>query len=441
MSISPATVAATSATFAASPPNLLAQNALSVSDPHVILQKRVHSSLTHQHVYNTKIPTEFSCASQKSSGRCWIFACLNVLRTTMPYNLPDSFELSQTFVFFYDKLERVNFFLEHIMDTASEPLDGRLVQHLLSSPMNDGGQWEMLVNVITKYGVCPKSVYGEAWSATASLKVNRFLTGLLRSWAEVIRGMVKSGASKSDLNAYKQARVEDANRVLLMHFGTPPSSFTWDFHDKDKKAHSYQCTPLSFLNDHVNFKVEEQVSLINDPRNAYYKPYTVSRLGNVIGGRPVLYINVPIDVMKKYVKEILTDGKPVWFGCDVGKEFYRDKQVMDSEQFDYQSTYGVQSEQSKEGRLRYGQSLMTHAMVFTGCNVPEGADVPNRYRVENSWGTESGDKGYALMTDKWFDEYMYQITVDTNRLDDKIKECMKEEPVVLDPWDPMGSLA
>ena len=186
------------------------------------------------------------------------------------------------------------------------------------------------------------------------------------------------------------------------------------------------------------------VSLINDPRNEYYKTYTVHALGNVAGQRGSFYLNVPIEVLKKYTLEALRDDKePVWFGCDVGKCFNRDTMVMDDAQYDFDLVFGTTLAQNKEDRLRYGQSLMTHAMVFTGCDVEPGEEMPTKWRVENSWGSENGDKGYALMTDSWFDEYMYQVVIRKAKVlgDDKIKKALEEEPTELDAWDPMGALA
>ena len=290
----------------------------------------------------------------------------------------------------------------------------------------------------------PKAVYGEAWSSTASVRFNRFMTSLLRDWACKIRAAQSAGSSLTSLTEMKEAFLVEAHRVLTIHFGKPPTSFTFEFNDKDKKLHRFEaCTPMSFLNEHVPYVVGDQVSLINDPRNPYYKAYTVQSLGNVVGGKPVFYINVPIGELKKYTLETLKDDVPVWFGCDVGKHFNRARQTMDSEQFDYDLVFGTKPTQSKADRLRYGQSLMTHAMVFTGADVAPDATVPRRWRVENSWGDDTGDKGFALMTDAWFDEYMYQVVVDKSRFaaDEQLMKCLDMEPIVLPAWDPMGALA
>jgi len=441
------------ADFASNQINTLAMNCMTTQDPNKVLQSREHQRENHSHNYSIKVKNEGKATSQKSSGRCWIFACCNVLRNKLikEYSLADDFELSQTFVFFYDKFERVNYFLEQIIGTKTEELDGRLVQHLLSNPKNDGGQWEMLVNVIRKYGICPKSVYDDAWSSTSSLRFNRYMTTKLREWACLLRKSAESGKSVEDLREMKQDFLVQAHRILMIHFGSPPEKFSWTYHNTKKDENSFHrmdnLTPLEFLEKCCNgFDIDGMVSLIHDPRNEYYKTYTVEALGNVVGERGSFYLNVPIEVLKEYAMKTLRDDKePVWFGCDVGKSFNRDKQVMDDKQFDYELVFGAGANpsQNKEDRLRYGQSLMTHAMVFTGCDLPEGAKFPTKWRVENSWGSETGDKGYALMTDTWFDEYMYQVVVRASFFDndDRIKKALAGEPVILPAWDPMGALA
>lgn len=362
------------------------------------------------------------------------------------YDLPDDFELSQTYVFFYDKLERVHYTLQRLADTAAEPLEGRLVTHLLSDPMCDGGQWDMLVNVITKYGVVPKQAMGEAWSSTASRRFNSLMTAKIRQWGEELRALPDAGARKAAVGPM----MEEAHRLLLIHFGTPPSSFDWTFTTKKDKAFQRftGCTPLSFLAEHVNIDLTARVSLVNDPRNEYWRAYTVSMLGNVEGGKPVFYINVPIEVLKKCALQTLKNDEPVWFGCDSRRGFHRKTQTWDTEQFDFDLAFGTVPTQSKASRLRHGESLMTHAMVFTAADLPEGSDVPTIWRVENSWGEDSGNKGYAFMTDAYWDEYMYQVVVSNEvagaydaRIAAIIAEGVTDTTTAHPPWDPMGSLA
>ncbi|GMH92924.1 hypothetical protein TL16_g12490, partial [Triparma laevis f. inornata] len=444
--LSPYLLASAKKSYDSSPSNRVAQNAMSSNDPLTVLLNRDHAALNHQHHYSVRLSKELKATSQKASGRCWIFACLNVMRNQMAkkYDLPDTFQLSQTYTFYWDKLERANYFLNQIIDSKSEPLDERLVQHLLSCPMNDGGQWDMLVGVIEKYGVVPQSAYPDKWSSTASRRFNAIMTALLRDWAMQLRDC----AEIPECHKLREKFMVEAHRIATIHFGKPPVKFDWTFESsgKEKKFTRFvDLTPKAFLKEHVPYNVSDQISLINDPRNEYYKLYTVHALGSVIDGPPVLYVNLPVSELKKYALQTLKDDIPVWFGCDVGKEFNRKTQIMDTEQFSYEEFYGTQPTQNKEMRLRYGQSLMTHAMVLVGADQPDASAHPTKWRVENSWGAgdDNGDAGFAMLTDAWFDEYMYQVVVEKKRIeqDDKIKEALKGEVAVLPAWDPMGALA
>ncbi|GMI27305.1 hypothetical protein TeGR_g4676 [Tetraparma gracilis] len=446
MSLAPSHLSSYSAQL--TPQHRLSSHALTRSDPVPVLLKASREP-AHAPSFSLRLPREFDATSQRASGRCWIFACLNMLRRSMlgKLDLPASFQLSQSYVFFFDKLERCNYFLDSVIGTAASPLDSRLVQHLLSSPLNDGGQWEMLVNVIEKYGVVPLDAYPDTWSSTASLKMNRFLTSLLRSWAAKLREAIEGGRGEAELEGMKQGYLAEAYRVLVIHLGEPPSSVDFSFHAAKDKLFTRlpSMSPLDFYHTQVPTQTGAFVSLINDPRNPYFAAYTVEYLGNVVGGLPVYYINVPIELLKKYALRTLQAGESVWMGCDFGKHFNRSTQVMDTEQFAHDLVYGVEPEQSKEERLRYGQSLMTHAMQFVGADLPEGREFPTKWRIENSHGKELGDKGYALMTDEWFDEYMYQIAVRKDMVveDERIKALLDDtsKVTVLPAWDPMGALA
>lgn len=358
------------------------------------LAHSVVSTYDHR-VWSHKITTEGKCTAQKSSGRCWIFACMNVMRIEMMRKykgLKDDFELSQSFVFFYDKLERANYFLETIIDTCEEPLDSRLVSHLLQNGnlMSDGGQWDMLVNVVTKYGVCPKAAFPDSHAAKASRPMNLFLRQKLRAFAVQLRSMEPS--DKKAMRAAKLKMMEKIYQALVIFLGQPPSTFEWTYpeakdqkgaavvksddtaatkEDGDNKTRTFRkrhtgLTPLRFYKDFVPFDMDAKISLINDPRNDYFKMYTVKMLGNVVGGHVVRYINVPIDVLKSCAATTIADKNlPVWFGCDVGKHKSNDLGAMDTGVRDLDSAFpglaGVKM--TKEQRLRYGHSLMTHAMV------------------------------------------------------------------------------
>ncbi|EGD80166.1 bleomycin hydrolase [Salpingoeca rosetta] len=429
------------AEFDAEPRFKLSQNAVTRNDVKEVLPRHNITTTYEDKSFSTKLK-EMKATNQKSSGRCWLFAAANCMRLAMKekYNLPDDFELSQSYLFFWDKLERANYFTNAILETLDEDLDGRLVQHLLSDPLGDGGQWDMAVNIVLKYGIVPKSQYPESFSSCNTRHMNAFLTAKLRDFACDLRATARE-LSKEELAKKRDAFLAMVYRVLAIHLGTPPTTFDWCYTDTDKKFHRISnLTPLQFYREYVPFKVEDYQSLIHDPRNAVERVYTVKYLGNVLGGdrELVKHINVPIDLIRSLCKKQLDQGMPVWFGVDVGKEYHRKMAVMDTRLFDYDLVFGTRPALSKADRLRYGQSLMTHAMVFTGYNEADGKI--DKWRVENSWGKDVGDSGYYLMTDEWFDEYLYQIVAPKAMVEEMVKVDMKDV-VELPPWDPMGALA
>ena len=390
--------------------------------------------------FSTKLD-EWKATNQKSSGRCWLFATLNLFRPgTMKKMNVKEFEFSQAHIHFWDKFERSNHFLEAIIETSGRPVDDRTIHFLLSDPIGDGGQWNMAMNLIRKHGLVPKSAYPESNSSSSTRWMNSILKDILRSSASEIRGILDSGGSEKEARSHKESRMEDIWRVLCIHLGTPPESFDWQWRDKDKEFHRRgEMTPQQFADEFVDVDWEEYVCIVNDPRNEYYQTYTVDYLQNVAGGPPVVYLNVPSDEMKSITQEILEDGMPVWMGCDVGKQMDRKRGLWDANLFETNELYCVDYGMSKADRLRYGQTMMTHAMLFTGVDVYEGK--PRRWRVENSWGDDSGQKGFYTMNDNWYDEHMFEIASPKKYLTDKMVKGLETVPIVLEAWDPMGSLA
>ena len=393
------------------------------------------------HVINGEMPT----TNQKSSGRCWGFAGLNLFRIYLgrKYNLRD-FQFSQSYFMFWDKLEKSNYFLESIIKTADEDWNSRLIMHLLSNPIQDGGQWDMWVNLVEKYGVVPQSEMPESYSSSKSMRMNRMITRKLRENAIQLRNMKNKDASNNDILSKKKQMLEQIYKMLTIHLGNPPNKFDWQIRDKKKNFIKFEnLNPNSFYSDHIGLKLDEYVCLIHCPMSdkEYNKVYTVKFLGNVVEGNPIKYLNVEIDDMKKATISSLKNDEPVWFGCDVSKHFHRELGVMDIDLFNYDSFYNLKFGMSKASRLEYGDSQMTHAMLFTGVDL-DSKNKPKKWRVENSWGNKGGDKGYHIMTDKWFDEYNYEIVVHKKHIPQKFLDLLnKEKPVHLDPWDPMGALA
>ena len=378
--------------------------------------------------------------NQKQSGRCWLFAALNCMRfQIMKKRNLDTFELSQNYQMFWDKLEKANFFLDSIIETANEPLDSRLVAHLLSAPEGDGGQWDMYCAIADKYGCVPKYVMPETFSSSQTRTLVSLITVKLREDAKILREAVAAGM---DVEPVKKDMLAEIYNILVVALGEPPTSFTFECRDKDKNFHrDADITPKAFFDKYVGLTLDDYVSIINAPTKdkPYYKTFTVDFLGNVVSGRPLKYLNLPADDMRDLAVAQLQDGEPVWFGCDVGKMLMRDYGLMGLHTYDYEGLLGVKFGLDKAGRLDYGESLMTHAMVFLGVNLVDGK--PNRWKVENSWGDKSGQDGYFIMTDDWFGEYNYQVVVNKKYLSAEQNAMFGQEPIHLKPWDPMGSLA
>ena len=398
----------------------------------------------------TEIDDSFSCklddwsvTNQKRSGRCWIFAGTNLLRVgaMKKMNLKE-FEFSQSYVFFWDKIERANYFLESIIDTADRPDGDRTVDFLLDNVANDGGQWNMFVSLVRKHGLVPKTAMPESESSSNSRMMNKALKAKLREGAKRLREMYAKDAVIQKLREAKHEILTVIYRILSIHIGTPPSRFDWQWRDKDDKFHRDRLmTPQEFAKKYVTLDLDGYVCLVHDPRpsSPFDRTFTVAYLGNVVGGEPVRYLNVDIDTMKKIAVRTLLDGEPVWFGCDCSPQMDRDMGLWDAHLFDYEGIYDTQFTLNKADRLIYHQSSMNHAMLFTGVDVIDGQ--PRRWRVENSWSDDSGKKGFFIMNDSWFDEYMYEIAARKSYLPKELQKALEVEPIVLPPWDPMGSLA
>lgn len=428
--------------FDANPTYRLAQNAVTqVTADDVALNRSIVTRMDHTFSHHLD---DWKVTNQKKSGRCWMFAGLNLFRVgaMKKMNLKD-FEFSQNYTLFWDKFERANYFLEAIIETADRPVDDRAVSFLLDRPLDDGGQWNMFINVIQKHGLVPKAVMPETESSSNTARMNSLLLHKLREGARTLRDIK---ADQSNADAMRQAKhdmLRVIHRILCIHLGTPPTKFDWQWMDKDRKFHrDGEMTPREFAAKYIDTPLDEYVCIVHDPRETspYGRTFTVQYLGNVVGGTPVKYLNVPMDVMKDITMRVIMDGEPVWMGCDVGKMMRRDKGLWDKNLFDYATLYDTQFTLDKAGRLLYHQTLMTHAMLFTGVDVVDGQ--PRRWRVENSWGEEeNGEKGFYIMNDSWYDEYMFEIAAKKKYLTPELLKALDTEPIVLPPWDPMGALA
>ncbi|GAX03267.1 aminopeptidase C [Secundilactobacillus pentosiphilus] len=382
-------------------------------------------------------------ANQKQSGRCWMFAALNTMRHHLAdlFKLSD-FELSQNYTYFWDKFEKANYFYQNVLNTADQPLNSRKVAFLMTTPQQDGGQWDMLCAIIEKYGIVPKSVMPETYSSSKSSELNSTLNKKLRKDAITLRALAAKNASDDEIAAARDKMLGEVYRLLCYTLGEPAQKFDFEYRDDDQNYHiDRDLTPKSFYDKYVGWNLDDYVSVINAPTDdkPYNQTYTIEMLGNVLGGRAVKHLNVTMDDFKKLAIAQLKDGQSVWFGCDVGQSSDRQKGIMDTNAYNKDQLLDLDLSMTKAERLDYAESLMTHAMVITGVDLVDGK--PTKWKVENSWGEKVGTKGYFVMSDSWMEAYCYQVVVNKKYLSEELRKAQEKAPTVLAPWDPMGALA
>ncbi|MBC1884479.1 aminopeptidase C [Listeria seeligeri] len=390
-------------------------------------------------VFSHEVATD-KVSNQQQSGRCWMFAALNTFRHKLNGTLGlKDFELSQNFINFWDKLEKANYFLENIIETANEDENSRLVSWLLDTPQQDGGQWDMLVSIIEKYGAVPKSAMPETFQSSKSADLNHLLNERLRTDAVILRKAVNE---KTNTSALKEEMLVEIYQLLVMSLGEPPKVFDFEYRNKDNEfKQDLQISPKDFFKRYIDVDLRDYIPLINAPTKdkPFNQAFTVDYLGNIVGGAPIKYLNVEMNVLKKAAAEQIKDGETVWFGCDVGQLSERSSGIMDTDIFLTNQTFGFKTKMTKAERLDYKHSMLTHAMVLTGINVADGE--VNRWKVENSWGEAIGNKGYFVASDAWMDEFTFQVVVQKKYLSEELLNAFNQEPIALKPWDPMGSLA
>ena len=417
--------------------NTASRNALIKNDLNTVsLNWENYSKINHH--FSNLIKKELPATDQKASGRCWGFAGLNLMRLKVVENLDlPNFEFSQNYFMFWDKLEKANYFLENIIQTKDHAYDSRLIMHLVKAPVQDGGQWDMFVNLINKYGAVPKDVMPETNHSSKSMSMNYILTHKLREFASILRKK-----RLKNLSSLKKEMMEVIFNLLAMFLGQPPDVINWSTRNKDNRYFVISdMTPKDFCKKYADINIKDKVCLIHAPMSnkKFNTVYTVEYLGNVIEGQIIKYLNVDVQKLKKSAIQSIKNNEAVWFGCDVGKRFSREQGVLDIGIYDYENVFQTDFKMNKQTRLEYGDSEMTHAMLLTGVDIKKRNST--KWKIENSWGTKSGNNGYMMMTDEWFDEYTYEIVVDKKYISKRLLKYLDMEPVVLAPWDPMGALA
>lgn len=437
--------------FSADPKNKVVQNALTTHTfKSLAYQAGIDAHLLNRYLFNLEVDVVGSPAyfdNQELSGRCWIFAFSNVVRTRVirSYNLkPDTFQLSQAYLYFYDRLEKSNMFLENVIDTADKSLEDSLVKFLFLDPVSDGGQWDFIVNLVAKYGLVPNELFPDNSQTKRTLELNSALTIKLREYALVLRRLKNQGESPDKIASVKNAFNKEIFVIVSLALGSPPKpsdTFTWEFKDKDGKHRSFETTPKHFLRDHVAFDTSKHFSLINDPRNDYELLYTVDRMLNVHGGIPISYVNTALDELKKAVVRLLRANEPVFFGCDFSPFSDNVTGIMDPGSYNYELVWGTKMGLSKKERLLTRSTAMTHAMAFVGVHLDQSGK-PVRWKVENSWGPQKGDGGFYVLSDEWFEEYVLQVVVNKKYAEPRHVNLWKAKEYTVLPYDdPMGVLA
>ncbi|MFC6260949.1 C1 family peptidase [Levilactobacillus fujinensis] len=377
-------------------------------------------------------------SNQKHSGRCWLFSTLNVVRHQFAakYNVKD-FELSQSYLFFWDKVERANIFYDRILATATQPLDDREVAAYLSYPDGDGGQWAMGAALIQKYGVVPVSAMPESFNTNDTTGFGAALHLKLRKDALALRQLVADGASDADIADERAADMKEVYRMAAYSFGEPPTTFDLEYKDDDKGYHlDAGLTPKGFFDKYFDVDLDDYVVLSNSPEKPFDKLYSLPSQDNIVGGKHITFLNEPMAVLKEAAIAQLQAGDAVWFGNDVLQQMSRERGFLDSNLFKTADLFGVDLSLTKAQRLATGEAEVSHAMTLTGVDLVKGE--PTRWKVENSWGEKNGEKGYFVMTDDWMNDFVYEVVVRKEFLTSDQQALLRTTPQVLPAWDSLA---
>ncbi len=413
------------------------QNALSSNDISKLAWNRENVGTTDQ-LFTYRVDVS-GITDQKSSGRCWMFSSLNLFRpmAMKQFNVAE-FEFSETYLYFYDLLEKANLFLNNMENSANLPIENEKVRWYLKSPVDDGGQWINFVNLANKYGMVPKETMGETNSSENTSLLTRFINTKLREDAIEIRELKNTKADPKKLAARKTEMLSEIYRMLALNLGEPPTEFQWRYKDKDKKIADIKTyTPQSFMAEVFgDTKLEDYVMIMNDPSRPFWKHYEVENYRNTEEGNNWHYVNLPNDVIKEFCIASIKNNEALYASCDVGKQLRRDVGILDVDNFDYESVYGVKFGMNKAQRIETGESGSSHGMALIAVDI-DAQQKPVKWQFENSWGPTAGEKGYLTFTDAWFNEYMFRFVVNKKYLTAKVLEIYGQKPEMLPPWDPM----
>ena len=413
------------------------RNALAGTSINQLALAAENSALTDTY-FSNEVPSK-GVTDQKSSGRCWLFTGLNVFRARMikKYEL-GKFEFSQSYCFFYDQLEKANLFLQATIDNAKKPMDDKTVEWLFKNPLSDGGTFCGVQDVVTKYGLVPAEVMPESFAANNTSRMSDLIALKLREYGLALRAAVAKGEKPAALQKRKTEMLTTVYRMLTICLGTPPAEFTWtrkDAYGKPVETKTY--TPLSFYETYVGDDLKNNyIMVMNDPSRPYHKTYTIEYDRHSYDGCQWTYVNLPMDEIKPLAIASIKDSTMLYFSCDVGKCYNSKTGILSLGNYNYADLFGTDFPMNKADRIRTFASASSHAMTLMAVDL-DAEGKPTKWKVENSWGPSAGYQGHIIMTDEWFDEYMFRLVVDKKYVPASVLDLLKQKPTVLPAWDPL----
>lgn len=411
-------------------------NAVSNNDIKKLAYNRDLAGKT-DHFFKHRVEAK-GITNQKSSGRCWLFTSLNVLRPKVieKYSMKEFF-FSENYSFFWDQFEKANLFLEAIISTRKADIDDPEVQWLFQHPIQDGGIWNYAVELTEKYGVVPHGVMSETHNSESTGMMRRLLGRKLKEQGIHLRQSHEAGKKIAELRKQKVEYLKEIYRMLVINLGVPPTEFSWRFEDKNGNLSELTTyTPQQFYQEFVSINLRDYVQLMNDPSKEYFKLYEIKYDRNLQDGVNWVFINLPNEELKKFAKASILDNEAMYFSCDVGKQLDSDLGYLQLGIYDYDAIYGVKFGMNKQERILTFDSGSTHGMTLIGFDETADGKI-TKWLLENSWGKSSGHDGYLTMTDEWFDEYMFRLVVNKKYVSEDVLKILEQKPKVLPPWDRM----
>jgi len=426
--------------YQSNPTNKALRNAINSNDISKLAVNYDNNTAFNADISHT-VPSK-AITNQESSGRCWMFTGMNVLRNKAirKYDLPADFQFSQCYTFFWDQLEKANLFLQSVLDTRAKSMEDETVQWLFKNPIGDGGQFTGVANLMTKYGAVPKEAMPETYNSNHTSRMSELIKLRLREDGLRLREMCNNKSmTEAKLQATKMEMLETIYRMLSYTLGEPPTEFTWtQRNSKGEVVSTEKYTPMSFFNKFVNEDFTDYYMVMNDPTREYYKVYEIQYDRHVYDGQNWKFLNLPMPEISRMAIASIKDSTMMYFSCDVAKFLDRDKGYMDINNYDYGALFGTTFGMNKKERISTYASGSSHAMTLCGVDLDANGN-PTKWMVENSWGSNRGHNGFLIMTDEWFNEYMFRLVVEKKYIPSATLKLFDQKPIMLPAWDPLFS--